>query len=184
MHSENISILEKALPIMIASLTSTIVGGVIGFFSSNCTLAKNWERQKKYEQTNIAYAMYQEFSIRDKLINKIILNLKGKQNFEIMVISIYRDKDLYFIFRKEVSTFDNKLSNSIVKLYVYLESAEKQRKRVMAYIEDNFSPGKNELDLLIDKLEKVQQELQESLRLFQENFDFSKEKIAQLDDLI
>lgn len=184
MPSENISILDKALPIMIGSLTGSIVGGLIGFFSSNCTLKQNWERQKKYEQTNIAYAMYQEFYIRDKLLNKIILNLKGKQALEIMLIPVYREKDLYFIFRKEVSAFDNKLSNSIVRLYVYLESAEKHRKRVMAYIDDNFSPGKDEFDILIDKLEKTQQELQESLKLFKENFDFSEEKIAQLDDLI
>ncbi|MEH2441868.1 hypothetical protein [Nostoc sp.] len=184
MHSENISILEKALPIMIGPLTGAIVGGAIGFFSSNFTINKNWERQKKYDQTNIAFAMYQELYIRDKLLNKIILNLKEKQTFEIMLISVYTEKDLYFIFRKEISAFDNLLSNSIVKLYVYLESAEKQRKRVMAYIDDNFSPGQDEFDILIDKLEKTQGGLQESLKLFRENFCFSEDNFAQLDDLI
>ncbi|MBW4422954.1 MAG: hypothetical protein KME50_00415 [Nostoc desertorum CM1-VF14] len=184
MYSLHFSILEKALPIMIGPLTGAIVGGVIGFFSSNFTINKNWERQKKYEQNNIAFAMYQELYIREKLLNKIILNLKGKQNFEIMFIPIYTEKDLYFIFRKEMSAFDNKLSNSIVKLYVYLESAEKQRKRVMDYIDNNFSPGQYEFEILIDKLQKAQNELQESLKLFRQNFCFSEDNFAQLDDLI
>ncbi|HEY9801227.1 MAG TPA: hypothetical protein V6D25_12785 [Leptolyngbyaceae cyanobacterium] len=167
-------------PLLDSKIFAVVVGGLIGFYGSNL----NWKIQKKYERINIAYAMCQEFYIRNLIIKKVIsttkdiLNHIPCSNSAITNNSICTDKDLFYIYRKEISGFDRNLSNSIVRLYIYLEDAEKQRKKSISSSGDTqqiFQP-------LLNKSADAQRELNNCLELFTKNFGFSEDDFVELDN--
>lgn len=203
MALENISV-EKFIPLMSAAF-----GAILTLIFSNFTWERTWKKQKKYEQTNIAYAMYQELSLRNELLSVVISQVKLLLTINTDAVSknvpnpnpnpnpylntfdpkysyfdpkysyndtfIYTEKDLYFIFRKEILGFDKKLFDSIVQLYTSFEVAENQRIFIKNMYKDSFTfknPPmiKSMYQPLLDKLLIAQTELQKTQKLLIEKY--------------
>ncbi len=203
MALENISV-EKFIPLMSAAF-----GAILTLIFSNFTWERTWKKQKKYEQTNIAYAMYQELSLRNELLSVVISQVKLLLTINTDAVSknvpnpnpnpnpylntfdpkysyfdtkysyndtfIYTEKDLYFIFRKEILGFDKKLFDSIVQLYTSFEVAENQRIFIKNMYKDsctfkNPPMIKSMYQPLLDKLLIAQTELQKTQKLLIEKY--------------
>jgi len=201
MALENISV-EKFIPLMSAAF-----GAILTLIFSNFTWERTWKKQKKYEQTNIAYAMYQELSLRNELLSVVISQVKLLLTINTDAVSknvpnpnpnpylntfdpkysyfdpkysyndtfIYTEKDLYFIFRKEILGFYKKLFDSIVQLYTSFEVAENQRIFIKNMYKDsctfkNPPMIKSMYQPLLDKLLIAQTELQKTQKLLIEKY--------------
>ncbi|MBD2296671.1 hypothetical protein H6G06_25110 [Anabaena sphaerica FACHB-251] len=151
--------------------------------------------QKRKELRNIAFSMYQEFYARSQTLNKLILQENTTitlypEQFNSYTEKIYTEKDLYFIHRKEISSFDKELFDSIVRFYIYLEDAKKELKAAFKYSRGiNMSsiktPDKYEGKIhnsLVDKLKIAQREVQNLQILLIKNFHFSEDDLVKVDD--
>ena len=114
-------------------LLSAVIGGVIGFLSSYFM----WNAQLKRDKKNIALGFYMEISSLEKTLKLYADVFDGvtppppqfKPDDPVDVPdSFYTNDGLFFVFRKEMSSFNRDLSKSLFEFYTYLLTAEKNRK--------------------------------------------------------
>jgi len=176
----SLSLLDRCLP----PLLGVIVGAVISY-----SIAM---RNTRNERKNIGYAIYQEIYMQNKLLEKMICKInkvlgrnENSLNCEIvddnhvfvdvLQLPLYSEKDLYFVFRKEISSFSKDLSNSIVRLHTYIKNAEEERIKILkrsGNTEEIYTP-------LLRKAMQAQDELKRTKQLLEKVFRFSEQDVAK-----
>lgn len=147
-------------------LLSAVIGGTIGFFSSYFM----WKAQIKYDKKNIAHGFHMEiYSLENRL--KLFADVfsgvtppppqhKTEDPVEISD-PLYTNDGLFFVFRKEMSTFNIELSKSLFEFYTYLLTAEKDRK--IDKSDMFFKPANDEMKICIIKAHELLPSLKELL---------------------
>ena len=144
-------------------LLSVVIGGVIGLFSSYFM----WKTQIKYDKKNITRGFYLEISsleTRLKLFADVFSGVTPQHKTDDPVeipYPLYADDGLFFVFRKEMSSFSSDLSKSLFEFYTYLLTAEKDRK--IAKSDMFFRPANDEMKNCIVKAHKLLPSLKELL---------------------
>jgi hypothetical protein len=95
-----------------------VVGGTIGFTSSYLM----WKKQNRFNQKNIASALYLEISRLAEHLKKLL-----EHDSLLLASPIYSGQGLFFIFTKEISFFEPELSTKIFDFYGWLNKAENIR---------------------------------------------------------
>lgn len=113
---------------MIGEVIFVIIGGIIGFVSSYFV----WKVQTRYEQKNVARALYMELSsLEDRLhtFAGVFMNPPSgiDRDAPMKINQPFYTEGLFFSFRKEISSFNKELSNSLFQFYMYLLTAEQFR---------------------------------------------------------
>ena len=113
---------------MIGEVIFVIIGGIIGFASSYFM----WKVQTRYEQENVARALYLELSSLEeqlKAFTGAFMNPPPGSNRDTPAIinQPFYNEGLFFSFRKEISSFNEELSNSLFQFYMLLLRAEEFR---------------------------------------------------------
>jgi len=112
--SEKFGVILKVLPPLLGAL----VGGTIGFTSSYLM----WKKQNRFNQKNIARALYGEISHLEEHLKKLL-----EHDSLLIALPIYSEQGLFFIFTKEISFFEPELSTKIFDFYGWLNQAENIR---------------------------------------------------------
>ena len=112
--SEKFGVILKVLPPVLGA----VVGGTIGFTSSYLM----WTKQNRFNQKNIARALYSEISRLEEHLKKLL-----KHDSLLLALPIYSGQGLFFIFTKEISFFEPELSTKIFDFYGWLNQAENIR---------------------------------------------------------
>ena len=134
---------------MIEKVIFLILGGVIGFTFSCFT----WKLQTRYEKKNIARALYIGISSLEDRLKAFVGTFKNplfRDNPIKVNQPFYDTEGLFFNFRKEISSFNKDLSNSLFEFYTYLIRAEEFRQ-----IEDSDMFFKEVNKAMKDYLEKA-----------------------------
>ena len=112
--SEAFGVILKLLP----PILGAIVGGAIGLTSSYLM----WRKQDRFNKQNIAQALYLEISRLEEHLKKLL-----EHDSVVIALPIYSRERLFFIFNKEISFLDPKLSPKIFDFYGWLNRAENIR---------------------------------------------------------
>jgi hypothetical protein len=112
--SEKFGVILKVLPPVLGAG----VGGTIGFTSSYLM----WKKQNRFNQKNIACALYLEISRLEEHLKKLL-----EHDSLLIALPIYSEQGLFFIFTKEISFFEPELSTKIFNFYGWLNQAENIR---------------------------------------------------------
>lgn len=113
---------------MIGEVTFVIIGGIIGFASSYFM----WRVQTRYKQKNVARALLTELSSLEeglKTFAQVFVNPPPQFNRDapVKINQPFYTEGLFFSFRKEISSFNKELSNSLFQFYMHLLTAEQFR---------------------------------------------------------
>lgn len=113
---------------MIGEVIFVIIGGIIGFGSSYFV----WKVQTRYEQKNVARALYMELSSLEERLHAfagVFMNPPSGvgRDAPMKINQPFYTEGLFFSFRKEISSFNKELSNSLFQFYIHLLTAEQFR---------------------------------------------------------
>lgn len=124
---------------MIEALAGAIAGGVLGFISSNFL----WKRKILFEKNNIARGFFLELGQIKEYLEDIPIAMPAKnpcnpeerpENVYVDIFErfskkgpIYRDNGLYFLFKKEISSFENDIADLLLSIYPRILMIEKFR---------------------------------------------------------
>jgi len=114
---------------VICVIIGGIIGGIIGFASSYFM----WNVQTRYERKNVARALYMEISSLEGRLKAYTEAFKkpppGCNPEDPVKITqpLYTEELLFSSFRKEISSFNKELSNTLFQFYIHLLEAEKLR---------------------------------------------------------
>lgn len=109
-------------------IVGAVVGGSIGFASSYLM----WRIQKKYSRKNIAQGFFLEISSLEETIALYVgaFNAPGPGAGVVSIDqSLYND-GLFYVLRKEIFNFKQKLSKKILDFYSHLLTAEELRRHI------------------------------------------------------
>lgn len=113
---------------MIGEVIFVIIGGIIGFASSYFM----WKVQTRYEQKNVARALHLELSSLEERLKAFAVAFRNpppgfNRDTPLKINQPFYTEGLFFAFRKEISSFNKELSNSLFQFYTYLLRAEEFR---------------------------------------------------------
>ena len=113
---------------MLAEVVFAIIGWIIGFASSYLM----WKVQTRYEQKNIARALYLELSSLEEQLRAFTGAFTNpppgaNRDTPMKINQPFYTEGLFFSFRKEISTFNDELSNGLYQFYIHLLRAEESR---------------------------------------------------------
>lgn len=148
-------------------LLSAVIGGTIGFISSYFM----WKTQIKYNNRNIAKGLHMEISSLERTL-KLYADLfsgvtppppQSETDDPVEIRDpFYTQDSLFFVFRKEMSSFNLDLSKSLFEFYTYLLTAEKDRK--IDKSDWFFNPANDEMKNCIIKAYELLPSLKELLK--------------------
>jgi len=121
-----------------------------------------WKSQLNFSRKNIAYALLYEISQIEKPLQGIAEEFKKDDGNSMIIVPqrIYTENGLYYVFQKDISDFDKKLSNMLYDFYYNLMIAEQERCVINKIKEEHWADiSEEEIPDLHKKLELYKESL-------------------------
>jgi len=141
-------------------IIGALIGGIIGFFSAFAL----WKCQIKYDKKNLARGFDIEISSLESKIKLYAraFDTPGPGAGLVKIEQTLYNNGLFFDCRKEISSFDRDLSDTLFEFYTYLLTAERDRKIDSSDI--YFKQANDEMKSSIKKACEILPKLKELLK--------------------
>lgn len=143
-------------------IASVIIGAIIAFFSSKFL----WKQQEDTKLRNLAHALYLEITQKEHYLTSFALMARSNlnaDNYPIIPQELYPKDGLYFVFQREIASFDENLSYPLYRFYSNVLEAENERKLILEQTEKiNMGTIDNRFDIRKGSFQRMSHSMDEA----------------------